>query len=655
MHRPLLGILLPLACLGAVRTVHVVDRTDVLGGVPFGSAGPYERIVAKVHFAADPKLPANRIISDIDLAPKNENGQVEFSADLYILKPRDPAAGNGTVLFEVSNRGGKGMLGMFNLAASSRDPRTQAQFGDNFLLEQGYTLVWAGWQFDVPDEPEPVRLYTPAAKGITGLVRANFVLDAKAGTASLADRNHIAYPVTDEKSAVLTVRARNDETPIPAPRDQWKFSDATHVAMPAGFEPGKIYEVVYRSENPALAGLGPAAVRDFISFLKYGGVETLLADQRRYMKRAVGFGTSQSGRFLRTFLFYGFNADEKGRKVFDGVWAHVAGAGRGSFNHRFAQPSRDGHPFMNFFYPTDIFPFTDLDETDAETGLSGGILAKATAANVTPKIFYTNGSYEYWGRAAALIHTEPDGAADARLAPDTRVYYLTGTQHGAGAMPPRKNDTQHLSNPNDYRWVMRALLPAMQEWLKEGKEPPPSRYPRIAGGELVALGNLQCPKLAGVSVPTRPQRAWRVDYGPGFRSDGIVTIEPPKLGKPFPALVPQVNADGNELAGIRLPEVQVPLATYTGWNLRDPRIGAPDEMYSMIGSWFPFAARRAERLKTGDPRLSLEERYRNRQDYLDQVRAAAEQLAGQGYVLARDIPAMVQRSAAEWDYLQAAR
>ena len=191
--------------------------------------------------------------------------------------------------------------------------------------------------------------------------------------------------------------------------------------------------------------------------------------------------------------------------------------------------------------------------------------------------------------------------------------------------------------------------------LKEGKEPPPSRYPRIAGGELVALGNLKFPKLAGVSVPTRPQRAWRVDYGPGFRSDGIVTIEPPKLGKPFPALVPQVNADGNELAGIRLPEVQVPLATYTGWNLRDPRIGAPDEMYSMIGSWFPFAARRAERLKTGDPRLSLEERYRNRQDYLDQVRAAAEQLAGQGYVLARDIPAMVQRSAAEWDYLQAAR
>jgi hypothetical protein len=655
MSKWLIALLTPLWCFGAVTAIHVVDRSDVLDGASFGAAGPYERIVATAHFAVDPKLPANRIIADIDLAPRNEKGMVEFSADLYVLKPRDPARSNGTVLFEVSNRGGKGMLSMFNRAVSSADPREPAHFGDGFLLRQGYTLVWLGWQFDVPREPGRMRLYAPAAPGITGVVRTSIVLDKPETVVSLADRNHIPYPVADARSATLTVRERVDSKPTPIDRSRWRFPDAGHIALDGGFQPGKIYEVVYLSKDPTLVGLGPAAVRDFISFLKYGGVNTLLGDQARYVKRALGYGVSQSGRFLRTFLYYGFNADEKGRKVFDGVWAHVAGAGRGSFNHRFAQPSRDGHPHLNILYPTDIFPFTDLEQTDPETGMKGGILVAAQRAGVIPKVFYTNGSYEYWGRSAALTHVTVDGAADALLPESTRIYFFTGTQHGPGAFPPRRGNARYLSNPHDYRPFMRALLMAMQAWLQEGKEPPPSRYPMIGRRELVTLSQLRFPPVPGVAVPARPQRAWRADYGPEFYSKGVVAYEPPKLGKPFPVLVPQVDADGNEIAGIRSPEIVVPLATYTGWNLRTPEIGAPDEMYSMVGSWFPFAATRKDRERTSDPRPSIEERYSSREEYLGKVREATAALVGDGYLLQEDASALIAHCTAVWDYLQRVR
>ncbi len=637
----------------AVTRLRLVDRSDVLDGRSFGSAGPYERILAKAHFAVDPKLAANGIITDISLAPRNDAGLVEFAADLYVLKPRDPAKGNGTLLFEVSNRGRKGMLGMFDRASGSLDPSTQAEFGDNFLLDRGFTLVWLGWQSDVPDDPGLMRLSTQVAKGVTGLVRAEFVFDRKETLASLADRNHAAYAVADpgDTSIQLTVRDHADSPRRTVPRDRWRFADATHVEMASGFEPGKLYEVVYRSKDAPLVGLGPAAVRDIIAFFKHDGSPFLLGDQPHFIKRAIGFGTSQSGRFLRTFLFYGFNADEKGRRVFDGVWAHVAGAGRGSFNHRFAQPSRDGHPFLNTFYPTDIFPFTDLDETDAETGATGGILSRAAKANVVPKIFYTNGSYEYWGRAASLIHTSPDGKNDAPLAPDTRVYFLAGTQHGANAAPT-KHGTQNLANPADYRWPMRALLVAMQAWLAEGKQPPESQYPRIAKDELVPVAAMPFAKIPGFNTPTRPKLAWRADFGPDFATRGVLSIEPPKVGKPFSVLLPKVDEDNNETSGIRMPELRVPLATYTGWNLRDPSIGAPDELFSMVGSFIPFARTKAERRKTGDPRPSIEERYKDREDYLARAKAAAQELVRGGYLLDSDAAPVVEQCGKLWDRLR---
>jgi hypothetical protein len=326
----------------------------------------------------------------------------------------------------------------------------------------------------------------------------------------------------------------------------------------------------------------------------------------------------------------------------------VAGAGRGSFNHRFAQPSRDGHPRLNLFYPTDIFPFTDESETDL--GLTDSILERASKTNTVPKIFYTNGSYEYWGRAASLIHISPDGKRDFGPGADSRIYYLAGTQHGANASPVVRN-TENRANPQDYRYPMRALLVAMNAWITQGTAPPDSRYPRIAKDELVTPAALAFPKIPGVHMPKEPYTAYRLDFGSEFRTKGIVAFEPPKVGKAFPILVPQVDPDGNEIAGVRVPELAVPLATYTGWNLRDAQIGAPDVGMDMVGSFVPFARTRAEREKTGDPRKSISERYSSREEYLGKVEAAAEPLVRQRVLLERDVPQIKEHAAARWDSL----
>lgn len=630
-------LFLPALLPAAVTAVHVVDRFDVLSGKSFGTAGPYEAIRARVEFAVDPKLPANRIIADLDLAPKNAEGLVEFSADLFVLKPRDPKTGNGTALVEISNRGGKGLLSTFDFGRGLLKVDSPEAFGDRFLLEQGYTLVWIGWEFDVPPGEDLMHMYAPIAtlngSLITGLVRSEWTGDARTDVISLGDRAQIGYAVADAASPDNKLYVRDavagERTLIP--RNEWTFTTDRNVAVKGGFAPGRIYEVVYLAKDPVVAGLGPAAVRDFVSFLKYGGEETLLGDQHSYLKRAIGFGVSQSGRFLRAYLYDGFNADEKQRRVFDGVWAQVAGAGRGSFNERFAQPSRDGHPFLNVAYPADLPPFEEE-----------GLLAKARQANVAPKLFLINGSYEYWGRAASLIHTTSDGKADAPPSANTRIYFFSGSQHGPGSIPPRAAESQNLANTNDYRYGLRALLVAMQNWLKDGTEPPPSQYPRLSRDELTALASLDFPKIPGVLVPTHKREAYRLDF----------TLQPPAAGAPFPTLVPQVDADGNDKGGIQMPEVAVPLATYTGWNLRAAKIGGAAELYSMTGSWIPFAATKASRESRHDPRASVEERYATEQAYLDQIDKAAAALVKAGYLLQVDVPVIHERAAKEWAFRQ---
>ena len=367
------------------------------------------------------------------------------------------------------------------------------------------------------------------------------------------------------------------------------------------------------------------------------------------IQRAIAFGVSQSGRFLRTYLYYGFNEDERNRKVFDGVMAHVAGGGRGSFNLRFSQPSRDGHPFLNKFYPTDIFPFTDTVQTDPQTGDKDGLLLRVKP-ELTPKIFYTNSSYEYWGRAASLIHTAIDGRTDVPAPDTTRIYVFAGGQHGPAAFPPRQSIGQQLNNPNDYRWSMRALLVAMNKWIKDGAAPPASRYPRIDDKTLVQIDALKFPALTGVGKATEAHKAYRVFYGLDFASKGIISVDPPEANGSFPILVPQVDNDGNELGGLKMPEISVPLATYTGWNLFNAEAGPTSLLSSMQGSYIPLPRTRADRERSKDPRKAIEERYESRERYLGLVSAAARELVQQRYLLEDDVTSVVKRAEEHWNY-----
>ena len=673
MHRRahvVIGLLVTLFVVSTVLAtaevvrVEVRSRTDLVGGESFGKAGPYEKIAGVIHFAVDPNNAANRIITDIDLAPRNADGMVEFRSDFFMLKPVDMSRGNGTVFYEVSNRGRKGMVSRFNRAAGSLDPQTEAEMGDGFLMRQGFTLLWVGWQFDVPPREDLMRLYAPIASSggspITGLVRSEVVTARRMADALLADRGHVAYEVADPSHAdnVMTVRDKVDGSRRVVPRDTWRFArleagkvvaDSTHVYLEGGFEPHRLYDIVYRAQNPTVVGLGPAAVRDTMSWLKYGNPEALSIPTGSITK-AVAYGASQSGRFLRTFLYYGFNADESNRKSLDGVMSHIAGGGRGSFNHRFAQPSRDGHPYLNKLYPTDIFPFSDVVQHDPETDMQDGLLAGVKPAFM-PKVFYTNSSYEYWGRTASLVHTTIDGKSDLPLMDNVRAYSFAGGQHGPGRFPPVYTSGQQLANPNDYTWVLRSLLLAMDRWIDTGTAPPPSRYPRIADGDLVWPEDLAFPALPGVGQPADPHKAYRVVYGPEFRSKGVVTVEPPEVLSAFPILVPQVDTDGNELGGLKMPEVAVPLATYTGWNLFRAEAGPSDVLASMQGSYVPFPRTKAEQMDRHDPRTSIEERYGSRQDYLDQVSSVASALVGEGYLLADDVQPLVTQAGRHWDYL----
>lgn len=601
--RLIILFLVALSLPAVVTKIHVVDRVDLFEG----KAAPYEQIQAKAYFALDPKLPTNKIITDLDFAKPGADGKVTFSADVFILRPRDPAKANGTILFEVSNRGGRGALGMF-------------QNGDAWLLEQGYTVLWVGWQWDVPQDPKLLRVYPPVAEGVTAVIRSELLPHSKVTRMSLGDRNMVAYPASGP--VTLTVRDSRDGKRQTITSGWTLNADKTAIEMASGFQAYQIYEAVYPTKNPVVAGTGLAAVRDVISFLKYEDRgDTLLGDQFKYLKRAIGYGTSQSGRMLRQFLYDGFNSDEKGRKVFEGIWAHVAGAGRGSFNIRGAQPSRDGHPTFNYFYPSDIFPFTDVMTRDSETDKADGLLMKVSDP---PKLFLTNGSYEYWGRSAALTHVTPDGTRDLELAPTTREYFYAGTQHGAGVLPPRTNGLVNPANTTDARPFHRALLTALVAWIKDGVAPPPSKVPRLDRGELVAPE-----ALAMKGWPQQVTRAWRMD----------TTSEPPKLGKLFPILVPQVDVNGIEMGGIAMPEVAVPIATYTGWNYtKDPN--APRGFVAdMIGSTLAYPKAKAEQL------------YGSKGAYQEKVRAKAMELVGQRLLLAGDVDRIVWRAGHAWDTL----
>jgi hypothetical protein len=615
-----------------------VTRFDLKSRAPLGTSG-YEKITGTLHFAVAPDHPRNRPIADLALAPVNASGRVEFSADLVILHPVDPAIPNGTALLEISNRGGKGLLSGFNRGAKS-DPATDADLGDNFLLHQGFTLVWVGWEFDVPPTPGLRRIAVPVAtdhgKTITGRVNALLIVDAPATTFHVTDL--AAYTPADPTFADATLRVRASRTTgtwQTVPRDHWSIRDHT-VTLPAGFAPGLAYEFSYTAAHPPIAGLGFAAIRDTAVWLK--NHPHAVAPALIPVRHAYAFGISQSGRFLRDFLYHGFNTDESDRPVFDAVWAHIAGAARLDFNRRWSTPRSLG------LTPVTGFPFADPALTDPVTGTREGLVENPRGTHA-PKIFYTNTSVEYvgGGRVAALIHTDPAGTRDLDLPPHVRAYAFAGTQHGPSRFPPNQPaHAQQLPNPADFWWPMRALLPALHAWVTTDTPPPPSAIPTFRDLTLVPISTLILPAIPRLASPLALNAGPRA-ANPLLARDGA--------GTPLPLLVSQVDTDGNELAGIRLPEIAVPLATYTGWNFRAPTAGAPAELVMLMGSWIPFPATRESRLAANDPRHAIAERYTSRADYLAQIERAAQTLVAQRLLLPADVAPITRQAATRWDHL----
>jgi len=628
----------------AVKGLEIQTRTTVLDGQPFGAAGAYEKIAGTIRFAADPAHPVNQRVTDIGLAPKNAGGRVEFSADFYVLKPVDMSKSNGRLLMDVGNRGRKVALGMFNSTVRVPDPSKPEDFGNGFLMRHGYTVAWAGWQADVPRQDGLMVLDAPRAQGVTGFVRCELRPNARVETLPLADRYHVPNAVADlaDPEARVTVRehAGEDAAAVEVPRSAWRFPDPGHIEMKGGFTPGAIYDVVYRSANPPVVGLGFLAIRDTAAWLRWGpaasGNPCAGALERAYL-----FGVSQSGRFLRNMLYLGLDEDEQGRMVFDAVLPHVAGGRRGEFNLRLGQPSLNAQEAVG-----SLPPFNDE-----------GMFARLRQRGRIPRIVATNTSAEYWRGDASLIHTDIEGRRDAEPAEFVRTYLLAGTQHTPGAMPPLAADPntgsrgQHPFNVTDYAPLLRAALVNLDRWVSSGTEPPASAFPRLADTTAVEAESTAAffRSLPGVRFPDRVVRPLHLDFGPDVER-GIAKY-PPKAGAPYRTFVSAVDADGNEAAGIRPPELAVPLATHTGWNPRHPETGAPGDLMSMMGSTLIFPRTRAERERSGDPRRSIEERYGSRTAYLDKVREAAQKLIAARHVLAEDLDAIVERAGRRWDWV----
>ncbi len=632
MWRPLLRVIgaLLVAATASAEVIRIdVRRRD--------DAGTHERIIARVHFALDPRLPANRAIVDVALAPRNADGQVEYSSDLLFFQPKTSTHARGAVFLEVVNRGRDQSLGLMS-AAVQRDLNPEAwTLGDRFVLERGFAAAFLGWQFDVT--PAQGLTFRAPVVDVDGLVRASLVSAEQDPRGTAFALPYCAASAT-QAGASLTFRRRVEEPGVALPREAWRFERGGCVIVATGPTQVGLYEAVYRASGSPVAGLGLAAVRDFASYLKHGGRVSTLRESPGALARVIGFGYSQSGRFLREFVRDGFNTDERGRAAFDGLLIASAGAGGGSFNHRFAMPGQAGNSVLSILRPVDVPPFSD-----------DGLLARARAGRTVPRIFYTFSSTEYWARAGSLTHTTEDGSKDVPVADTSRLYLLSGSPHASGPLPPIRETTtgefRHPLNFAQQRWTLRALLIAMDDWVASGTAPPASRYPTLARGELVRRESVRFPATASMALPAYMPGVWRLDFGPQFASAGVIA-EPPRVGGPYPVLVPQVDADGNDRGGIPQVEVAVPLGTYTGWNVTVPALGDLRYLSGLTGSFEPFARTRDQRTRARDARPAIEERYRDRADYLARVGDAARALVRDRFMLPEDVAAVRVRAEAMW-------
>jgi hypothetical protein len=642
----------------AVTSLEITHQSVVLDGHAFGAAGAYEKIVGVLRFGVNPAHPANQGITDLAQAPRSEAGLVASSADFYLLRPVDPARGNRRLLLDVPNRGRKVALGMFNSAVRVPDPTTAEDFGNGFLMRHGYTVAWCGWQHDVPRQDGLQALTVPVARGASGPIGGPVLCEwrpnTRVDTLPMADRYHVAQPTADltDPVARLSVREHAGAPAVAIARNSWRFADATHVALDGGFEPGKLYELVYRAENPPLVGLGLLAVRDAAAWLRSGPASAGNPCAGR-LDHVYVIGVSQTGRLLRHLLYLGLNEDEAARKVFDGVFVHIAGGRRGEFNQRFGQPSLNATASTG-----SLFPFTDTPSVDRVTGQRGAQLARLEARDTVPKIVAVNTAAEYWRGDASLVHSDVDGTRDVEPHPQTRLYLFAGCQHTPGTVPPPDADPntgsrgRHMFNVVDYAPLMRAALVNLDRWVAAGVEPPASAVPRLAESTGVSAESTRATfaRIPAVRFPDRIERPRRLDFGADV-AQGILSELPPKTGAPFGSFVPSIDADGNDVPGIRAVELAAPLATFTGWNPRHPDQGAPGDLMSMMGSTVPFAVTKAARDASADARPSIEERYASRTGYLARAREAAVRLVAQRHMLAEDVEAVVERAGRLWDFI----
>ena len=651
-------------------------RRPLAGGRPFGNVGPYEELKGRLRFAVDPTHPANAAITDVGLAPRNREGRVEFAADVSILRPVEPARGSARVLLDVVNRGNTVAMPNFNHATrpvfgAGADPNPAIDVGDGFLMRHGYVVVSCGWQCDVPEISGLFRLHAPEAleggRPIRGRIYVNLQAPETVPHFLLSDRGHLAHPAADldERDAVLLVRDQLDGPAQTIPRARWRFArvadgrvvaDARHVWLEGGFTKGRLYQVAYTAVGAPVLGLSFAALRDCVAWLKHEPTSPAAGHARW----AYAYGRSQTGRFLRTLVYWDLNVDEQGREALDGIIANVAGGMRGEFNQRFGQNSKDRPQMM-----AHVFPSTDTPTTDG--GVTDALHARVDARGSRLKVFYTNTSAEYHRGDASLAHTDPDGGCDVAHGLFTRVYHFTGTEHGVGIWPPTDTTpvaadpsgwterSQNVRNTINYSRLLRACLVNLDRWVTEGVEPPPSRHPRVDDGTAVPPDALAktFDRIPDARYPRHHARAGRRDFG-GDAERRVLTRMPPVEGAPFGTLVSAVDDDGNEVAGIPVPEIRVPLAAYTGWSLRHPDIGGDEQLLYFAGATLPFAKTAQERARSGDPRPSIAERYASREDYLERVRKTALELVAARYLLEEDVEVSVAFAARAWDWLAGA-
>lgn len=603
----------------------------------------YERVEGVAYFTLDPSDPANAAITDIQFAPRNQAGLVEYSADFRMLIP-DASIANGGLLYHVNNRGGSQVAPESGLT----DP----------LSGLGFTYLVTGWINELTPASGRILLHAPvvgtSAAPITGEVRYEIITGAPENDVNIAGGGHLAYTPTDAgvQSATLTHRLYPNDPRVPIERSQFRMNVQTDAGsnqplvtlnLDGGFEPGRIYELKYEARDPVLAGAGMAGIRDMVSMIRYDSSDAILAPLALpRVTHTVAWGNSQSGRLLRQYMYDGFNADVDGRIVFDGIIPVIAGSGFGMFNNRFAMPTRTNGQESNQLYPNDLFPFTYGDSTDPFTGRTDGILKKSRASNTVPKVMHIQTSNEYWLRGGSLPHTNPQGTEDAVLPAEVRFYTIGGSQHGSGNGRPRPATTTQLPpNPNMWSPFADSLLVAMYNWVATGVEPPASRYPKIADGTLVAshadgrINRAAWNRLNGVTHPEHIYVVGLADWGDRWTQERIIDKHPIGTDMYYNPLVPAVNTDNNDFpeSTILPPLTQVPLATFVPWNLRAPETGAPKSLARLSGGYIPFPPNTAAAVQSRDPRNSIAGLYNSFEDYLQQYEAATDKLIAEGYLL----------------------